>query len=328
MKNQRKLTSAERLEISILLGKDYSLRAIGRAMGRSPNTIAYEVGKNHVRGNYDAKKADQKASVRKRMAKFQWRKIREDQRLEDYIVTKLKVHWNPDEISGSLRQGQLPFYVSKTTIYEWLYSAAGQRYCPYLYSRRHTKRRRKEKRTERMMIPDRVGLDKRPFEVNSRREYGHYEGDTVVSRRGGQGGMSVLLERKSRFLSVKKLESLSPTENLQKIQSMHQHLNIQSITFDNGQENRLHIQLGMPTFFCDAYSSWQKGGVENGNKLLRRYFPKGTDFRDVSQRAINQAVKLINQKPRKILGYRSALEVAVENGVVLRKANLCYEQVS
>lgn len=328
MKKQGKLTSAERLEISILLEKSYSLRAIGRAMGRSPNSIAYEVRMNQTMGGYDPLKADRKARLRKRMGKFQWRKVRQDQALEEYIVEKLRVHWNPDEISGQMRRERLPFYASKTAIYAWLYSASGQRYCQYLYSKRYTKKRRSAKQTKRGMIPDRVGLDQRPLETKTRESYGHFEGDTVVSRKGGKGGLSVLLERKSRFLAVRKLASLSPRENLQKIQAMKKRLDIQSITFDNGMENRQHGQLGIPTFFCDPYSSWQKGGVENGNKMLRRYFPKGTDFKDVSQQQIDRAVQLINKKPRKILGYRSAWEVARERGVVLKEAYLLKSGVS
>ena len=327
MEKRTKLTSAERLEISILLEKGYSYRAMGRAMERSPNTISYEIRENSTHGRYDPLKANAKARLRKRMGKFQWQKIRADHRLEGYIVEKLKLHWNPDEIAGSMRREQQPFYASKTAIYEWLYSAGGQRSCAYLYSRRYQKKRR-VKQTKRVMIPDRVGLEKRPLGATHRTRYGHFEGDTVVSRRGGKGGLSVLSERKSRLLIVEKIYSLSPHENLRTIQCMSRYLRMKSITFDNGIENQQHAQIGIPTFFCDPYSSWQKGGVENGNKMLRRYFPKGTDFSEVSQKEIDFVVKLINQKPRKILGYRSALEVARENGVLLEKDNLCLTQVS
>jgi transposase, IS30 family len=328
MKKNQKLKRVERLEIAILLEKGYSLRRIGRALGRSPNAISYEVRENSANGVYVPLKADAKARVRKRMSKYQWKKINEDDGLRDYIIERLLLHWNPDEIAGSMRREKQPFYASKTAIYEWLYSARGQQYCPYLYSERYRRKPRKEKKTERVMIPDRVGLDKRPLMIQRRIEYGHFEGDTVVSRRGGRGGLSVLSERKSRLLTVRKIHSMSPTENVRKIRSMMKHLNLKSITFDNGIENKKHVQIGTPTFFCDPYSSWQKGGVENGNKMLRRYFPKGTDFSEVSQKEIDRAVKLINEKPRKILGYRSALEVAQENGVLLGKANLCFQQVS
>lgn len=318
MEKKKKLSRAERLEIGILLDKGYSYRAIAESMGRSPNTVSYEVRKNGTNGVYDALKADKKARVKKRNAKYQWKKINRDNALRDYIVSGLKKDWNPDEIAGRMKEDQEPFYVSKTAIYEWLYSARGQRYCKYLYTARYRKKKRKEPKTRREMIPDRRGVDKRPLEVADRIESGHFEGDTVVSKRGGSGAMSVLIERKSRFLSVRKLKTMSPSENLRKVRDMGKTMRMKTLTLDNGIENRKHSLFGMPTYFCDPYSSWQKGGVENGNRMLRKYFPKGTDFASVSQKRMDAAVKIINEKPRKILGYRSAYEVAEENGVLLK----------
>ena len=328
MKKKGKLTRAEHFEISILLEKRYSYRKIGEAMGRSPNTVSYEVKVNSVNGAYDPLKADRKARVRKRASKYQWRKINENGILQSYVIDKLKAHWNPDEISGRMKEDKEPFFVSKNTIYKWLYSARGQRYCQYLYSERYDRKPRKIKKTKRIMIPDRVSLDKRFLGAGNRTRYGHFEGDTVVSKRGGTGGMSVLLERKSRLLVVRKLHSMSPTENLRKIRDMIRRLNMKSITFDNGIENKRHASIGVPTFFCDPYSSWQKGGVENGNKMLRRYFPQGTDFSLVDQKEIDLAVKIINEKPRKILGYRTAFEVARAGGVLLKESHLCFDRVS
>jgi len=322
MKKKQKLKRVERLEIAILIEKGYSLRKIGRVLGRSPNTISYEVREKRTHGVYDPLKADAKARFRKRMAKYQRKKINENDGLRNYIIEKLMLHWNPDEISGSMRKEKQHFYASKTAIYEWLYGVQGQKYCQYLYSKRYTKKKRKAEKIRRVMIPERIGLEKRFLGATHRTRYGHFEGDTVVSKRGGKGGMSVLSERKSRYMIARKLNSLSPTENLQKIRYMQRHTNLKSITFDNGIENKKHKEIGIPTFFCDPYSSWQKGGVENGNKMLRRYFPKGTDFSEISQKEIDTAVRIINQKPRKILGYRSAFEVARENGVLLGKGHL------
>lgn len=328
MKKKGKLTRSERFEIAILLRKRYSYRKIGEAMGRSPNTISYEVKTNSVKGAYDPLKADRKARERKRASKFQWKKIDKDTTLREYVIRKLKAHWNPDEISGKMKEDQESFFASKTAIYEWLYGARGQQYCRYLYSKRYDRKPGKKNKTRRVMIPNRVSVDERFLGATNRTRYGHFEGDTVVSRRGGRGGMSVLSERKSRLLVVRKLHSMSPSENLRKIRGMMKNLSMKSITFDNGIENKKHTLIGVPTFFCAPYSSWQKGGVENGNKMLRRYFPKGTDFKDVSQRQIDKVVRIINEKPRKILGYRSSFEVASKNGVVLKKENLCFEQVS
>ena len=320
MKKNKKLSRAERFEIAILRGKDYSFRAIAGVLGRSPNTISYEIRENSVNGVYDPKKADAKARVRKRGAKFQWRKIRENDALRAYVITGLKKHWNPAEISGRMKVEGQPFSISKTAIYEWLYSASGQPYCLYLYSNRYSKKRRRVK-TKREMIPDRIGIEKRPIKASLRLEVGHFEGDTVVSKKGGRGGLSVLSERKTRLVRIKKLHSLSPRENNTAIRRMTQDISLKSITFDNGIENKKHAELGVATFFCDPYSSWQKGGVENANRMIRRYFPKGTDFAHISEKSIRIVERLINEKPRKILGYRTALEVAVEEGVLLGKSN-------
>jgi IS30 family transposase len=319
MKKNKKLSRAERFEIAILLGRAYSFRAIALAMGRSPNTISYEVRENSVNGVYNPRKAHAKARVRRRNAKFQWKKIREDDDLRAYIIAGLEKHWNPDEISGAMKREKQPFSASKTAIYEWLYSASGQPYCKYLYSNQYRKKPRKAK-ARREMIPDRIGIEKRPREAALRLEAGHFEGDTIVSRRGGTGGLSVLSERRTRLVRIKKLHSLSPKENLHALRVMKQNIRMKTLTFDNGIENKQHTRLSVATFFCDPYSSWQKGGVENANRMIRRYFPKGTDFARISEKAIRRVERLINEKPRKILGYRTAIEVAVEEGVLLRKS--------
>ena len=150
MTNKGKLKRAERLEISILLKKDYSFREIGQALGRSHNTIAYEAKSNSTNGEYDPIKANAKARLRKRMSKFQWKKIEENKELKKRIIIGLKKHWNPDEISGRMRKEKQPFYASKTAIYEWLRSNRGQYYCQYLYSQRYRKKKkRKTKQPER-----------------------------------------------------------------------------------------------------------------------------------------------------------------------------------
>jgi transposase, IS30 family len=320
MKKHTQLGKAERLEIAILLGKGYSLRSIAGVLGRSPNTISYEVGTNGVNGIYDPHKAHAKARLRKRRAKFQRKKINHDEALRQYITRGLQKHWNPEEISGRMKVENLPFCASKTTIYEWLYSVYGQVYCQYLYTHRYQKKRR-AKKTKREMIPERVGIEARPVEATLRIQAGHFEGDTIVSRKGGSGGLSVLQDRKTRVVGVRKLSSLSPTENRQALQILQKDFRIRSITFDNGIENKQHMKLGVSTFFCHPYSSWEKGSVENANKMLRRYFPKGTDFKEVSEKHIQAAVHMINEKPRKILGFRTALEAARAEGILCRESN-------
>lgn len=177
-------------------------------------------------------------------------------------------------------------------------------------------RKRKEKKTKRVLIPNRVGIERRKAGVNNRSRYGHFESDTVVGQKGTSGGIKTSVERKSRLMLARKVKNMRPKEHARVEKEMLTPIKVLSITRDNGIENRDHESVGVPSFFCDPYSSWQKGGVENANKMLRRYFPKGTDFRKVTQQKIDRVVAIINNKPRKILGYRSALEVARSAGII------------
>jgi IS30 family transposase len=315
MAKKPKLKLSDRLEIKILLDKGYSCREIGKALGRSPNTISCEIEVNGGRDGYNPYNADQYARTRKKDAKVQWKKIEENKELKAFIIEKLRHHWNPNEISQYMKDARMKICVSKNSIYRWLYSPRGQQYCPLLYSKRyHTKKR--VKKTERVMIPDRVGIEERSLGADNRTRYGHWENDTIVSRKGCSGGLSVGLERKTRLVVATKVKSMSTTEHMEAIRKQIDHYKTLSITFDNGIENKQHKTLGVPTFFCDPYSSWQKGGVENANKMLRHFFPKGTNFRKISQKQVDEAVHFINNKPRKILGYKTALAVASACGMI------------
>jgi len=315
MNHKGDLTREERLEIGILLRKGYSGRAIARALSRSPNTISYEVRTNSVRGEYQPLKADAKARLRKRMRKLEWSKINADAALKRKVIEKLKQHCNPDEIAGWLRRVKKYGYVSKTAIYEWLRTSRGERYCEYLYSKRKRVKKRKPQ-ARRVIIPNRVGIASRSLGAAHRTRGGHWERDTVVGRKGTPGGLATAQERKTRLLVALRVERMRPVEHLAADRTMFEDMKTLSISHDNGIENRAHEALGIPSFFCDAYSSWQKGGIENANKMLRRYFPKGTDFSLVSQHEVDHAVRIINEKPRRILGYRSSREEAVRLGII------------
>jgi len=312
------IQKVERLEIAILLEKHYSLRTIAKVLGRSPNTISYEVRANSVRGIYDPHKAHQKALVRKKGRRFQYSKIEKDPKLKEMIIEKLQAHWNPREIAGWLKLHHDEWMITTSTIYTWLRTSRGDRYCDLLYSHRHYVRRHKKK-TKRVLIPDRVGIEERPLEVSTRVVYGHYESDTVVSCRGGTGAILVLQERQSRRVHLWKLENMKPAPCADRLKEAGVVLGIQSITFDNGIENIYHQSIGVPTYFCDPYSSWQKGSVENVNKMIRRYIPKGTDLATVSQEFLEWIADRINKKPRGILGYRSAYEADAEGRASIKR---------
>lgn len=325
MKKAPKLNRSERLEIQILTSKGYSVRAIARAMGRSPNTVSAELGRNRLRdGTYEAQKADHKSYVRRKYAKFQGKKIHENKQLQEFITKHLQLNWSPSSISGHLQaHPELGIYASKTAIYEWLRSTWGQDYCVYTYSRRQRTKKHKANKTARVMIPSRVSIYERPLSAEDRSEAGHWEYDSVVSskRSGSTAALAVIVERTSRFICVEKVPNLKPAPYAETIAVQLRGHRVRTLTTDNGQENRYHkattLATGAPVYFTEPYSSWQKGGVEHANKLLRWYFPKGTDFSQVSDRDVTLAVERINKRPRKILGYKSALEVAKEKGIIL-----------
>lgn len=311
METKGDLTRAERLEIGILLRKGYSQRSIGKSLCRSPNTISYEIRENSVAGVYEALKADAKARLRKRMRKLAWSKIEELPKLKAFIIEKLEVKWNPDEIAGYLKRTEEHPYVSKTAIYAWLRTSRGERYCTYLYSKRKRARKQKKK-SRKVLIPNRVGIERRMEGANNRTRYKHWEDDTIVGTKGTPGGLKVGYERKAKLVLAHKVRSMRPDEHAMVERRWFREMEALSVTRDNGIENRDHESVGVRGFFCDAYSSWQKGGVENVNKMLRSFFPKGTDFSTVTQQDVDDACAIINAKPRKSLGYRSALEVATK----------------
>jgi IS30 family transposase len=310
------LTKVERLEIAILRNKGHSMRSVGESMGRSPNTISYEIKVNSVNDVYNPHKAHQKAQTRKKYRRFQYSKIEKYPEIKAVIIEKLEAHWNPDEIAGWLKDNQPGQYVSKSAIYNWLHTGRGDRYCDLLYSERHYRKKHKKK-TKRILIPERVGIEDRPLGATNRSRYGHYEADTIVSKKGGTGAILVLIERKSRYVQLWKIPNLKPRGVSTRLTTIQDTLKIDSITFDNGIENIYHQDVGVSTYFCDPYSSWQKGAVENVNKMIRRYIPKGTDFITITQADLDWIADRINKKPRKILGYRSAVSVAKANGVLL-----------
>jgi IS30 family transposase len=206
-------------------------------------------------------------------------------------------------------------HIGKDSIYRWLRTSRGERYCEHLYSQRKVVRKH-TKKTTKVMIPERISITERPVGASERTEVGHYERDTVVGRKGTAGGVSTSVERMSRLLLATKVSSMRPQEHAAVVLADSKKYLTKSVTYDNGIENRNHLTTGITSYFCAPYHSWEKGSVENANKLLRWFFPKKTDFSQVTQEQIDDAVRYINNKPRKILGYRSSLEVARELGII------------
>ena len=214
-------------------------------------------------------------------------------------------------------------YVSAPQIYAWLRSSRGQAYCPYLLCERYRAKKQRSSKTKRVMIPARISISERPLAALDRAESGHCEFDSVVSskRSGSTAALAVVQERCTRLVRAQLVPNLKPAPYAATILELAEGLVVRTLTTDNGIENRAHQDItkktGAPVFFTDPYSSWQKGGVENANKMLRRYFPKGTNFANITQGEVDAALWTINNKPRQSLGYKSAIQCAVEKGLLL-----------
>jgi IS30 family transposase len=326
MKKKTKLNQFERDRIEAMFNAGCQQKDIARVLDRHKSTISREIDRNRrkirkkggtIEGEYKASIAQHKAYYRKKYAKYQGKKINENDDLKIYIIDKLKRAWNPEEISGRIKELNLPFYVSKTTIYEWLYSVYGQRYSYLLPSKQYQKKRRKKKKTDRQMIPNKVGIKEKPKRF--KHQLGHLEHDTFVSgkKTGSKAAGSVLIEPLLKFVALRKIPNLKPLTNEQAVQDMLNEFRvIKSITRDNGQENRKHELTSIPSFFCDPYSAWQKPHVENIIKILRRFFKKGSDLNNYSNSEIEFAAFILNNKPRKCLGYKTPFELMIKHDML------------
>lgn len=311
------ITDAERSELSILLGKGFSIPQIGKALARDRSSIEREIKRNRTKKTYDPLQAKVKARQRRRYSKFQGMKIQVKPELRAYIIAELKKFRTPEQISGRLQEidRHLP-YVSKKAIYEWLYSVHGQNYCPLLPSKRYQPRQRRGKKTERAMIPNRRDIAERPKEVGDRSRLGDFETDTIVSgkKTRSKTALTVVHERTSRFVRLKKIPSLRPSENRKAIEDVSKVFKkMFTLTFDNGIENKEHeqvaITLHLLTYFCHAYHSWEKGGIENMNGRIRRFIPKGCDIEKFTDEDIQIIEDRLNDTPRKCLHFRTPREM-------------------
>jgi len=283
---------------------------IAETLGRHRSTIYRELDRNTGQRGYRPLQAQRLAEERReacrRPAKMSHLPLKK------YVTKHLKKKWSPEQIAGRIRQDlprQQDCRVSDQTIYNWLASDA-----PEL--REHLRRGHRRTQPEtRGQLKDCVSIAGRPQIVNSKRRYGDWEGDTVVSP-GRLSGIVTMVERKSQYLRMRKTISLQSADTMRAacrgLKDLPASLR-RTMTLDNGKEfaehQRLTNKLGTKVYFADPYASWQRGLNENTNGLLRQFFPKGTDFARISRHQVARAEQLLNERPRKSLGYKTPDEV-------------------
>lgn len=312
------ITKTERIKISILLEDGYSIKKIAKKLKRGAGTVSEEIKKNSVKGRYDPDKAHQKARTRRKNSKYQGMKINSNRELKQYVEDKIKLDWSPEQIAGRIKKiDRYITYASYRVVYKYIESVYGQKLEKYLRYKGKSKRG-KGKRSKGSKLNNRTFIENRPKIANNRQRYGDWEGDFIVSGKNGKGALLVLYERKSRYAAMEKIMSRSANKVNQHIKELTGGLVcFRTLTLDNdisfSQHEQLSKILGAPIFFCHPYHSWEKGGVENTNKLIRQYVPKKSDISKFSDSYIMEIQNKLNQRPRKCLNFKTPHEIMTEN---------------
>ena len=340
MKKYTHISDEERENIFELLLSGTLQKDMATILGRDAGTISRELSRNRsvMRGK-NAKKektsedyyylpdtASNKARMRR---KGIWPiSPMKNSRVYTYVIDGLTVQWwSPDIISAMIQKDHpddREMRISHEHIYQFIYSKAWEKLNLKSYLlRSHKKRKEKTWRSVRgtckTRIPGRIDIEERPMIVMERKEFGHWEGDSVLSWIAAWAALHTELERKSRFFLVRKIPRKTALLTLEAQKSMFLPLPVLArltTTLDNGTENVEHTKLTQSTwmtvYYAKPYHSWERGSNEHANWMLRRYFPKGTDFGAISNEEIQRVVDYINNRPRKILGYRTPKEVFEE----------------
>ncbi len=313
------LSSEERDKIAVLRAKGFSVSAIARNIGRDKSTVSRELRRNGTKKRrlYWPHKAQQRAKERKEQSGQRPRL--KNRLMKKVIVEQIRLGWSPEIVSGRLSKVYPGSKISHEAIYQFIYTKEGRdmnlKQC---LPRAHRIRQRRgfSRKHSKTHIPRRVDIDQRPAYVELRREAGHWEVDTIASRRPRLAALAVTLERTSRAIRLKKIirkTSLRFSNAvIDCLKDYPQHLR-RTITYDNGPENvhhqRTNQKLGTRSYFCRPYHSWEKGSVEQVIGLIRRYIPKKTDLTGISIRELRRIENLLNNRPRKCLNYDTPSEV-------------------
>jgi len=323
-------TFAEREDISRGMASGSSIREIARGLHRAASTVSREIARHGGRPAYRAYVADQQAwhaALRPKRCV-----LAVNNELRDVVASKLMLDWSPEQIAGWLKT-QYPndesMRVSHETIYRSLFIQARgvlkKELMDHLRSKRRMRRSRhaSEHGHRRGQIVDAISIRERPAEAEDRAIPGHWEGDLLAG--GKNSYIATLVERHSRFLMLVKVPSKDTAVVVSALSDRVRELPAtlrRSLTWDRGLEMAKHKEFTVATevqvYFCDPQSPWQRGSNENTNLLLRQYFPKGTDLSSISQEQLDQVELLLNQRPRKTLGFQtpaSKLQASVASTV-------------
>lgn len=318
-KHYSHLTVTERERLAKMYYEHRSPGDMAKALGRNKSTISRELSRNASAAHrcYTPCRAQLRSDERRKKASRRPRLS--DETIRSYIREKLALGWSPEIIAGRLPLEHPGLHISHEAIYQYLYDSRTKDRKELIRLLRRAHRIRKPKgigrKVRKTKIPNRIPIEARPKSVDSRRYYGHWEGDTMASQKSPPV-LNSLTERKSRLLLLTKLERKAAGETKRaivgRLAGFPPALR-KTLTLDNGTENTLHEeiteQIGAKCYFARPYASWQRGTNEQTNGRVRWYLPKGTDFRNISEEEIAEVESRINNRPRKCLKYKTPLEV-------------------
>jgi IS30 family transposase len=311
-----RLTRYDREQIEHYFRLGLSGRTIAKMIGRHHSVVERELKRNRSPWfPYEASKADYFS--RRRAKKTNKRKLEKNEELLFYVYQKLEKDWSPEQIAGRLKKHPPPELkgatISHEAIYQFIYEVE-----PWLYHKLRYQRADRQKhfsrKPRRIIIPDKVSIHQRPEAANARKELGHFESDTM-SCRGKKTALSVQYERTMQLARIHKVQGFRAPETkdalIQTITSLPDNF-VKSFTFDNGGEGAKHKEVkdeyNIQTYFCDTYAAWQKGGVENMNKLIRQYLSRKINLENLTDDQIWTIQECLNNRPRKGLDYQTPNE--------------------
>ncbi len=315
----RHLTLAERDLLAQLLHQGHLQKEIAAALNRSRGTICRELKRNRTGGAYLAGQAHEQARQRRRERKLTRKMDRAE--TQEYVAHGLASYWSPDEISGRVQYespDEPQRHIGRQTIYNWIEQQEPRERAEWKESLRRRGKRPRRKPPNAEDSAKHAAIAQRPAVINQRRRIGDFEGDTVQGP-AGTGGLVTLVDRRSRYTILTKVKNKEARRVRRRIEKRLRPLTTKqrrSITFDNGTEfadcQRLENNLGVRLYFAEPGRPYQRGTNENTNGLVRQFYPKGTDFRDVSHADVARTEDLLNDRPRACLGYRTPREVFFE----------------
>jgi IS30 family transposase len=313
----------ERVEIRVGLERDESFTAIGRRLGRAASTIAREVHANGGRTGYGPIAAQRRADECAARPKIT--KLAANPQLCARVAAELEAWWSPEQIARRLRDefgNDTSMQISHETIYKSLFvQGRGElrRELARCLRSGRAQRRPQGLAARGARIPDMVMISERPAEVEDRAVPGHWEGDLILGK-DNRSAIGTLVERATRYVMLLHLPDGRTAEQVRdamtaKIGELPAELR-RTLTWDQGVEMAQHVQFtidtGVPVYFCDPHSPWQRGSNENTNGLLRQYFPKGTDLSVHSAEDLQAAADSLNNRPRETLGWKKPKEKLAE----------------